>query len=231
MVAVFPIVVFLIILLTFGVILSKVLLPRMLKGNRASMVFLAYVIVLAAVSLLSFILPPKEHFAGRAVSSGDIERQREFQNDYVRLIESGRIDEIKGAEVKEKWKIPLERNSMSIKSAISDFYMLTFVESVPGLEGEAAAYYYGSKSYIENVDISDRIPPPQLEAEGANIVIYPPAPLKLEFAKFSLPFPFSQFSDDGNIYFNHETVFFNHGFLYIQVPEGVKVDGNVMIIN
>lgn len=230
MIGIFAPFMIILVILLLGIFLSKKMTPKLLRGNNTTLLFKGYVLLLVIASFSSSLLPSNDSFAGKAVSNEVIEQQKNYEKDIFPLVESGRIGEVRGAEVREKWTFPLEGKMLSISPMYSEAYIQVFVEHVAELKGQVEAYHYSSRTYMEGVDITERIHPPRLEIEGESLNIYSPASTKVKFFKMGALFPFNQFSGDGNIYFDDEAVTFGVNFLYLRVPEGTKVTGDVTVV-
>lgn len=221
------------IILIFGVFSGKLVSAKVLQGNRTNIVFKGYLALLLIISVITLILPVKGAFSGKAVSDAEMKKQLEGNNHIYELVQKGMVDEIDDISVKKKWEFPFDEKEVTVDGANPNYDgFQVFVENVSSLEGKIEVRHYTAKSYIENVDITDRITSPNIKLDGAKVTLLPAESVELKFAKLSMPFPFGQFSGketDGTTYF--EGMAHGSEFLYIRVPEGIKVNGAVERIN
>lgn len=219
-----------VIILIFAGFSGKWLSTKLLRGNRGYIVFVAYLVVLLIGSVIAAIIPASSEFEGKLLSEEEINDQSKLNDQIYQQVQLGKVDEIEGISVKEQWEFPFEGKKLNIDLINTDYgTMLTFVEKVSSLKGKIESSYYLTKYSIENVDITDRVPSPDLKFDESKLSLLPGSVVEISIAKLSRPFPFNQFTDKAPSFFEG----MNRGmdFVYIRVPEGTEIEGEVWVIN
>lgn len=226
--AILPILLIVIILIVSG-FTTWVFGARIMKGVGMTRVFTGYIIVLLIASVFSFFLPEKESFAGRYVTNKELMEQQRLSDKIYSIIEEGKIAEADGLIEKDSWSFPLEGNVLNINSYNQNSAI--FIEKVDGLDGNIEVSHYMTKSYINNVDVTDRFTSPRVEFMDSKLSLYPAEVVEVKVVQFGNPFPFSQFS--GNEIEFPGYFGMNHGmeFIYIRIPEGTEINGEGHLIN
>jgi hypothetical protein len=233
MIGLFLPIVIIVIILIFALFSGKLLSAKFLQGNRINVVFTGYLALLLIISGISIFLPVKGVIPGKAISDAELKKQLAENDQIFELVQQGLVDEIKGISIMDEWVLPFAEKELTVADTTSDYErILMFVEKVNNLNGEIEVRHYAAKSYIETVDITERITSPYIKLDDSKFTVLPRDAVDLKFAKLSMPFPFGQFTEeenDGTTYFEG----MHHGteFLYIRVPEGTKVNGAVERIN
>ena len=135
-----------VIILIFAGFSGKWLSTKLLRGSRGYIVFVAYLAILLIGSVFAAIIPEGSAFEGKLLSEEEINNQSKLNDQIYQQVQLGKVDEIKGISVKEKWEFPFEGKKLNIDLVDTDYgTMLTFVEKVRSLEGKIESTYYLTK--------------------------------------------------------------------------------------
>lgn len=226
---VFLLLIIIVLFLSFGGLSRKFFSSSFMSGSRIPKVLAGYIIVLLIANIISFLIPVKQSFDGKYLSDEEIAAEEKLNQTVYPLIESGDIEEAKGISEKQTWEFPLKGELLTIHSLNQN--AMTFVEKVDTLEDKVVVTHYVTKSFVDNVDITEKFTSPEVQFNNATIKLFPADPVKIELVKFKPPFPFTQFSEKGNDLSGGYGMYHGMDFIYIRVPKGTEVSGDGHSIN
>jgi hypothetical protein len=198
-------------------------------GGKMKWILGGYTAVLLIAAVLSAIILPAKLTTGKTYSTEQMEK---IQDEETRVFDeamNGKYDPGRTAYTKKKsWSIPFSERTLTV-SAPS---VSVFVEHTDNSkDGSIEAVYYTGKFIIERIDVTDKSNPVELSLAGSDLSVNNPIPTEVNMGLFQAGFAFSQFSDGtGGMSFDSEATF-GLGFVYLKVPAGVEVKGDVTYVN
>lgn len=226
---VFLLFIIILLMLSFGGISNKFFGARFMSGNGTVKIFAAYFMILLGAGILSLMVSVEDTFKGEYLTDKEIEANDRLNSDIYPTIESGKIDEAEGLIKKDSWEFSLKGQLLDVKNMNQDTSI--FIEKVNSLEGKVKVTHYSTYSYMDNIDITDRFPSPEIKLTDTNLKIYPTDPVTINLVKFSNAFPFTQFSEYGAQNSNGYGLMQGMNFIYIRVPADTEVSGDGYVIN
>ncbi|WP_079505223.1 hypothetical protein [Mesobacillus jeotgali] len=223
-------VILLLLMLSFGNLSNKLFGARFMNGSGITKVFTGYVIVLLCTAILSLLIPKGETFPGKHLTDEEILANESLNSDIYSIVESGKVEEAEGLTKKKTWGFPLDGNNVLRIEALN-LQAAVFVEKVESLDDKVEVTHYSTYSYINNIDITERFTSPDIQLSENSLKLFPMEHVNIELVTFTNAFPFNQFSEYG------EQVGGNYGmmqgldFIYIRVPAGIEISGEVHVIN
>jgi hypothetical protein len=106
-----------------------------------------------------------------------------------------------------------------------------FIEKVNSLEEKVEVTHYTTYSYIDNMDITNRFPSPDVQLTDSTLKIFPQDIVTIKLVKYTNAFPFTQFSEYGEQISNGYGMMQGMDFIYIRVPADTEVSGDGYMIN
>lgn len=175
-----------------------------------------YLFVLAAATLLYFLLPidqlPDEK---RMDPAQALKRAEQF---YAALGE-GRLD-VLDAELAKEWFFQAEGEELGIRYAGEYAGPELIIGSGKQPEGKIEVRYYQTPVVVNGMEISKLIPAPEVRLKGRQLTIYPPEDPEVRLAQLSNEFTIRQFSRKRPVWGGEEM---GAGALYIGLPEEMVV--------
>ncbi|CAM3897190.1 hypothetical protein [Mesobacillus thioparans] len=219
----------LLLMISFGSFSNKFLGSRFINGRGVTKVFTGYVTALLCASIFSFMVPKGEIFPAEYLTDEEIQVNERLNNDIYSIIESGNIEEAEGLTKKASWAFPLDGKNLSVKAMTSD--AMVFIEKAESHGSEIEVTHFSTYSYIDNINITDRITSPDIKLTETTLEISPSVPVNVELVKFTNAFPFNQFSEYGEQFNGGYGMMQGLNFIYIKVPADIEVSGEGYVIN
>lgn len=226
---IFLLILIMVLMLSFGSFSNKLFGARFASGSGITKIFAVYFIILLGAGILSFMVSVENTFKGEYLTDQEIEANDRLNSDFYSMVESGKIEEAEGLNNKKSWEFPLQGQQLDVEGINPN--MQVFIEKVDSLEEKVQVTHYSTYSYLDNIDITDRFPSPEIELADATLKILPTEPVTIKVVKFSHAFPFTQFSEYGEQSSNGYGMMEGIDFLYIRVPADTKVSGDGYVIN
>ncbi|MEH7444118.1 hypothetical protein V7201_17535 [Bacillus sp. JJ1122] len=226
---VFLLFIIILLMLSFGGISNKFFGARFMSGNGTTKIFAAYFMILLGAGILSLVVSVEDTFEGDHLTDKEIEEHDRLNSDIYPTLESGKIDEAEGLIKKDSWEFSLKEQLLDVKNMNQNAQI--FIEKVDSLEEKVQVTHYSTFSYLDNIDITDRFPSPEIKLADATLKIFPTDPVEIKLVKFSNAFPFTQFSEYGEQSSNGYGMMQGMEFLYIRVPADIEISGDGQVIN
>ncbi|MGA9225635.1 MAG: hypothetical protein WB217_04755 [Mesobacillus sp.] len=226
---VFLVFIIILLMLSFGGFSNKLFGARFMSGSGTTKIFAAYFMILLVAGILSLMVTVEDTFKGDYLTDKEIEEYDRLNGDIYHTIESGKVDEAEGLIKKDSWEFSLKDQLLDVKNMNQNAQI--FIEKVDSLEGKVEVTHYSTYSYLDNIDITDRFPSPEIEMADATLKIFPIDPVTIKVVKFSNAFPFTQFSEYGEQNSNGYGMMQGMEFLYIRVPADTEISGDGQVIN
>jgi hypothetical protein len=221
--------VIILLMLSFGSFSNKFLPARFMSGSGIKKIFVGYFIILLGVGILSLMVSVEDTFKGDYFTDKEIEEYDRLNGDIYHTIESGKVDEAEGLTPKKSWEFPLQGELLNVKGMNQNAQI--FIEKVNSLEEKVEVTHYSTYSYLDNMDITDRFPSPEIKLADGKLEILPTDPVTIKVVKYSNAFPFTQFSEYGEQNSNGYGMMQGMNFIYIRVPADTEVSGDGNVIN
>lgn len=218
-----------VLMLSFGGFSNKFFGARFMSGNGTTKVFAAYFMILLGAGILSLMVSVEDTFKGDYLTDKEIEEYDRLNGDIYHTIESGKVDKAEGLTPKKSWEFPLQGELLNVRGMNQNAQV--FIEKVDSLEAKVEVTHYSTYSYLDNMDITDRFPSPEIKLANGKLEILPTDPVTIKVVKFSNAFPFTQFSEYGEQLSNGYGMMQGMDFIYIRVPTDTKVSGDGHVIN
>lgn len=216
-------------IVSFGSFSDRFLGARFMSGSGITKVFSGYLIILLAAGILSFMVPVEDSIQGEYLTDQQLAENDRLISDIYHTVESGNIDEAEGLTKKETWDFPLQGKQLDMNIMAQN--LMVFIEKEQSLDGGVEVTHYSTYSYIDNIDITNRIKSPDIELNGSTLKIFPLEPLNIKLVKYKHAFPFTQFSEDEEQFTEGYGMMQGLEFLYIKVPADVDVSGGGYVVN
>ncbi|TYS16998.1 hypothetical protein FZC78_10225 [Rossellomorea vietnamensis] len=200
-----------------------------LKGRRGNWVFGSYLALLSAGAVISYLVP-KDSFEFEPLTAEEMKVQENINEQFYNLAWKGRIDEAEGVVAQKSWELKYEGEELMVPYENGDYYISVLVEKTETNDDTINAGYYTGTAYIDNLDVTSKVPSPELRIEDGTLQIIPPFPVEVKVAKTAYPHPFHQFTDGYKMFDENRGSFFGMEMIYLRVPSNVKVNGNVEYI-
>lgn len=226
---VFLLFIIILLMLSFGSFSNKFLAARFMSGSGITKVFAGYFIILLGTAILSLMMSVEETFKGDYLTDKEIEENDRLNSDIYSTIEAGKIDETEGLTKKESWSFSLKGQLLDVKHM--NQHAQIFIEKVESLEEKVEVTHYSTYSYMDNIDITDRFPSPDIQLNDTTLKIFPQDHVTIKLVKYTNAFPFTQFSEHGEQFSNGYGMMQGMDFIYIRVPADTKVSGDGYVIN
>lgn len=226
---VFLIIFIMVLMLSFGSFSNKLFGARFMSGSGITKIFAVYFFILLGAGILSFMVSVENTFKGEYLTDKEIEENDRLNSDFYSMVESGKIEEAEGLTNKESWEFALQGQQLDIEGINQNAQI--FIEKVDSLKEKVQVTHYSTYSYLDNIDITDRFPSPEIEMANGTLKIFPTEPFTIKVVKFSHAFPFTQFSEYGEQSSNGYGMMEGIDFLYIRVPADTQVSGDGYLVN
>jgi hypothetical protein len=226
---VFLLIMIILLMLSFGSFSNKFLAARFISGSGITKIFAGYFIILLGAGILSFMVSVEETFKGDYMTDKEIEENDRLNSDIYTTVESGKIDEAEGLTKQESWEFPLEGQRLDVTHMNQQAQL--FIEKVNSLEEKVEVTHYSTYSYIDNIDITNRFPSPDVQLNDTTLKIFPQDIVTIKLVKYTNAFPFTQFSEYGEQFSNGYGMMQGMDFIYIRVPADTEISGDGYVIN
>jgi hypothetical protein len=226
---VFLLVMIILLMLSFGSFSNKFLAARFISGSGITKIFAGYFIILLGAGILSLMVSVEETFKGDYMTDKEIEENDRLNSDIYTTVESGKIDEAEGLTKQESWEFPLEGQRLDVTHMNQQAQL--FIEKVNSLEEKVEVTHYSTYSYIDNIDITNRFPSPDVQLNDTTLKIFPQDIVTIKLVKYTNAFPFTQFSEYGEQFSNGYGMMQGMDFIYIRVPADTEISGDGYVIN
>ncbi|WP_421383120.1 hypothetical protein ACOJQI_02220 [Bacillus salacetis] len=217
-------------IIAFAFFLAKPLGEKLLNGKRGNMIFRGYLILLVIGALVSNVIPVDSSFKGEIKTDTEVKKANEQDGAFFRMVHEGKIDEAEGAMKAGEWEFDFEGEGIRVPNSGSQ-YMPVVVEIKDEDDGKIEVAYYVSRAFIENIDVTEEITPPEVDIVDSVIRILPPPAEEIKIAKVTQPYPFTQFHGGNNPFEEEHRTYLGQEVIYLKVPKGVKVDGYMTIVD
>ncbi|MGD6968278.1 hypothetical protein ACQCVP_17755 [Rossellomorea vietnamensis] len=197
-----------------------------LKGRRGNWVFGSYIAILFIGAVLSYLVPNNSTGID-PLSEEELKAEEMNNRQFHDLAWKGRIDEAKGAVLHKEWEMDYEGKELMVPYENGNYYINILVEKTENDEGTIHAAHYTGKEFLDNVDVTSKLPSPELRIVEGTLQITPPFPVEVKVAKTAFPYPFHQFTDGYSMFENNRGSLYGMEILYLKVPSDIKVNGDV----
>ncbi|GAB4075158.1 hypothetical protein GCM10028778_26610 [Barrientosiimonas marina] len=202
------------------------------KGNwrrsyttRVRRLFIVYSAVLILAVPAALMLPESSDAPGEAVSAP--------VDDFPRLAgmaEDGSIDKTDQIYQQESWELSAEKQDIRLEMVSGhDPYtgIPVYAERVSDQSDTIQATYYQTPLIIEGRDMSDKLPPLDVQYTSGAIRINVSTPFDIDLSTFRQEFPISQFtstSGEENGPWSDRVIKGGEQLIYLKIPEDVQLD-------
>jgi hypothetical protein len=214
---------------SFGSFSNRFLGARFMSGSIVTKVFAGYLILLLVAGIVSFMVPVEDSIKGEYLTDKELAENDRLNSDIYHMVESGNIDEAEGLTKKGSWDFPLNGNHLDMNIMAQN--LMVFIEKDQSVEGKVEVTHYSTYSYIDNIDITNRIKSPDIELNGTTLKIFPLDPVNIKLIKYKNAFPFTQFTEDEEQFTSGYGMMQGLEFIYITVPADIEVSGGGYVIN
>ncbi|WP_113929051.1 hypothetical protein [Bacillus sp. P14.5] len=197
-----------------------------LKGRRGNWVFGSYMALLFIGAVISYLVP-NNPYGSEPLTEEEMKVQEKNNEELYSLVWKGRIDEAKGAVLHKDWELKYEGDELMVPYEDGNYYLRVLVERTDRGDGVIQAGHYSGTTFIDNIDVTSKVPSPELRIVDGNLQIIPPARVEAKVAKTGYPYPFHQFADGYRMFEDNRGSFYGSEILYLRVPSNVKVNGEV----
>ncbi|OAS83984.1 MULTISPECIES: hypothetical protein [Metabacillus] len=209
--------------------------PFLQKLNLKWMLSIYGVLLLVAVGL--FYVLPNERPSNKIVDNQDelvkVENARRLLTMAASEGKQISKENIEGVEIKNHWDFTYEEKQLDVTILDDQLGTLfTLVERKNVNDKRVEVMQYHTRTIIENLDITDDIPPLTLELVEGELTIRNTHSVDIHFGKFDKEFTITQFTEEKGIEdsFIDEDHIWGENVLYIRVPKDVNVEGDFQFV-
>lgn len=143
--------------------------------------------------------------------------------DIYKLLYDGKRTEIDSKYLIDEKSFEFHGETLSIASIPTNQTFNFFVDRTDEEDGKINVMIYGKGLYIDQKDFSDKILPPSVNLQGERLEVGYSEFQNIKIAMVRNEFPVNQFKGKSNLSTEFD---FNRPFIYIQVPENIKIAEN-----
>lgn len=189
-----------------------------------------YGVILIIGSILFLLIPSGSQSAIPQASSSEIQKARLASHELDQAIVNGRVNQLKGVSIKKAWTFAYKGRRLTVAS--NNHSSVIYVKHKETNDGSIEVKEYRTKTYVDHLDLSKRIPAPTLTLNGETLTASNPERLSLKVIYLASEPTMTQFNKnkadrENAITFNTNFVLGRH-ILYIEVPRDVKVTGKLL---
>ncbi|MQR95970.1 hypothetical protein [Fictibacillus phosphorivorans] len=224
-------IVFIIVAFGIGIIRSNTKISFGTKKIR--WILAGYIMILAIATVISLSVLPSYKNDQKVATAAEMNKIENAQNRAVNNLYSGNLDDLDRAfSEKKKWSFPFNEKSLDIVLTEGETgIMSVFAERKNTNDGEIEASYFVGKSYIDGVDFTNELHPPELLLNGQQLTVNNPTLVTVSFSRFSPGFAYSQFSEGGHFSQENRSSVIGRDFILLKVPNEIEIKGNISWIN
>ncbi|MED1864167.1 hypothetical protein P4V41_11950 [Fictibacillus nanhaiensis] len=192
-----------------------------------------YTIILAIATVISLSVLPNYKNDQKVATAAEMTKIEDAQTKAIDNLYSGNLVDLdKAFSEKKKWSFPFEEKSLDIVLTEGETgIMSVFAERKSENDGEIEATYHVGKSYIDGVDFTNELDPPELLLNGQQLTVNNPTLVTVSFSRFSPGFAFSQFSKGEHFSQEIRSSVIGRDFILLKVPNDIEINGNISWIN
>ncbi|MFZ3578372.1 hypothetical protein [Virgibacillus sp. DJP39] len=189
---------------------------KYLSGEKIRWMLGAYLLILL-ISVGMFLLIPS--------NSGSIANEKaDLGSSYlVKSLHNGNAADIDEKFIAKKWKFDFKGEMLTFLAPGNDVNGISiFVEEKMENDGIVEVMYYQTPTYVEGMNVSDRIKLAQVKLRDNRLIISKPDQLELNFTAFKQEFIMNQFTEGDSMNLNGSLILGAQA-LYIRIPKTLNV--------
>ncbi|WP_137791424.1 hypothetical protein [Bacillus sp. E(2018)] len=221
------------IIVAFGIGIMRSNTKVSLGTRKIRWILGGYTIILAIATVISLSVLPNYKNDQKVATAAEMTKIEDAQTKAIDNLYSGNIDDLdKAFFEKKKWSFSTDKKSLDIVVEEGETgIMSVFAERKSASDGEIEATYYLGKSYIDGVDFTDELHPPEILLNGQQLTVNNPPLVTVSFSRFSPGFAYSQFSKDGHFSQENRSSVIGRDFILLKVPKDIEINGDISWIN
>ncbi|ANC75622.1 hypothetical protein ABE65_001690 [Fictibacillus phosphorivorans] len=221
------------VIFAFGIGIIKSSTRVNLGTRKIRWILGGYTIILAIATVISLSVLPSYKNDQKVATAAEMNKIENAQNRAVNNLYSGNLDDLDQAfSEKKKWSFPFNEKSLDIVLTEGETgIMSVFAERKNTNDGEIEASYFVGKSYIDGVDFTNELHPPELLLNGQQLTVNNPTLVTVSFSRFSPGFAYSQFSKGGHFSQENRSSVIGRDFILLKVPNEIEIKGDINWIN
>ncbi len=192
-----------------------------------------YTIILAIATVISLSVLPNYKNDQKVATAAEMLKIEDAQTKAIDNLYSGNVVDLDQAfSEKKKWSFPFSEKALDIVLKEGETgIMSVFAERKSANDGEIEASYYLGKSYIDGVDFTEELHPPELLLNGQQLTVNNPTLVTVSFSRFSPGFAYSQFSKNEHFSQENRSSVIGRDFILLKVPNDIEIKGDISWIN
>lgn len=181
-------------------------------------VLLTSVLVLNLIPNKGFLYP--ENYDPNQPDAKYLARERV---NIVRAAHENRLGETDGIFLLDKRNFPLSGEELEISMVKGEFIPVV-VKKKDESDGQLEAAFYTTQFLCNNIDLSDKVKPPQMELSGSRLMLTNPNN-EIRIADFKKDFTVAQFTKPASpLEFKSMNIEEGQKVLYLEIPSNVRVN-------
>ncbi|WP_430788991.1 hypothetical protein VBD025_02500 [Virgibacillus flavescens] len=210
-------IILLILIVGFVVMINKVVTMKKKKyisGQKIRWVLGIYITVLLISTALYYLIPTNSD------SSEDVvDRSFPYLSE---KIYNGSTDKLDEKFITKQWNLEYDESTLRINGGGSDQGGSVFVKEKSEDDNQIDVFLYQTPSYVEGMEITDKINPPYVNLSSGNLTISNTKETNLEYTTFRSEFTISQFTGGDSMNLDNS---YTRGerILIIKIPKGLKL--------
>jgi hypothetical protein len=194
---------------------------KYVNSNLVRLVFGGYIAILLICLGLDVVLPANE------VNDREIVDNKELEKESLELYEAaveGRIDKVDHSFIRKEWNLDYQNSLLNVEIQNEEFLnSQIIVERKETSDDTIEAILYGTRSSVNNIEITKKLNPIQLEMAGDKLTLINPKKVKFEFYQFENVFSTNQFTEGESLFEHHSNFFEGHSILYLKIPKDLEL--------
>ncbi|TMU83593.1 hypothetical protein FGG79_19405 [Bacillus sp. BHET2] len=203
---------------------------RMRKIIGFQWIFAGYFSLLLFSVVLYYFLPADHSIDGVDVS---IQDESDAEMSFFDAANKGKIDQSPEGVLKKEWEFPLKDTDMRISiesGTFGKFHGEPFILAERTKKGTVLKVeHYVTRTILSGLDVTGKMPSPELELEGDSLYLKSPDPVEMNFSFYTNGFTTRQFKGE-KVWDSEYENLIGSDILYLRIPEGVDITGPVEFI-
>ncbi|PTY78023.1 hypothetical protein B5V89_11140 [Heyndrickxia sporothermodurans] len=192
-----------------------------LSNKRIFWMVISYMLILIlAAGIYAFI--PQKHTPAK-VYIDDAEYDK-ISNHLYDAINTGNIEQIDPSFISSKWEKKYTGKQLKIVAPEPDDITPTIIVERKTTDDKLIeGIFYKTKSYVDSIDVTEKVPSDQLKWSNNTLTLIPPKPVKLNFALFHKDMTLKQFTEEPSLRDDDFNSSFGFQILYLRIPKDLKI--------
>lgn len=219
-IAFLPILIMIIIAITFGAFIKKNSTPkvRYMTGKPTRFFIYGYASILLIALIVYYLLPTQP-----VEGNNNLYDMQALHQEIYTAASEGKIDQINEKYKNRKLEFAIPGEQLTITPTDPYYDITIFAERKDTNDGKIEVMSITTPLIIEGIDYTNTIKTLGISLDGDRLTLIYPEPTEIKLAVDSKEFTISQFTEDLESYNIMEPIFRNTGIIYMEIPKDLQI--------